>query len=280
MTLAEQSDRGASHQLRHRRGRHPQPAVVHSDDSGRVFQRLEQHFDQRRHSPISKSCSKASSRTIRTPPRFRTRFSPPSKPSNSSRCRPRTCRRNSAASRSGGIYNFTSKSGTNQFHGSVYSYLENTAFNAGIPFTDDGTGHHQNVVKHLADYGGTIGGPVWIPHVYDGHNKTFFFFNLERYRDREALYNGITTVPNAEFLAGNLSNNLAVTGTGISGPISRAGRSSRTRSTIPRPPLSIPAAGACCRCSPTTSSPAAASIPSRRRSWRSSPSPTSATICT
>jgi len=112
----------------------------------------------------------------------------------------------------GGIYNFTSKSGTNQFHGSAYSYIENTALNAGIPFTNDGTGHHQNVVKHLADYGGTIGGPVWIPKVYNGRNKTFFFFNLERYRDREALYNGIFTVPNAEYLAGNLSNNLLVTG--------------------------------------------------------------------
>jgi hypothetical protein len=112
----------------------------------------------------------------------------------------------------GGIYNFTSKSGTNQFHGSAYTYIENTAFNAGIPFTNDGTGHHQKVVKHLANYGGTIGGPVWIPKVYNGKNKTFFFFNLEKYRDREALYNGITTVPNAEFLAGNLSNNLLVTG--------------------------------------------------------------------
>jgi hypothetical protein len=112
----------------------------------------------------------------------------------------------------GGIYNFTSKSGTNQFHGSAYSYIENTAFNAGIPFTNDGTGHHQKVVKHLADYGFTIGGPVRIPKLYNGKNKTFFFFNLERYRDREALYNGITTVPNAEYLAGNLNNNLLVTG--------------------------------------------------------------------
>jgi hypothetical protein len=111
----------------------------------------------------------------------------------------------------GGIYNFTSKSGTNQFHGSAYSYIENTAFNAGIPFTNDGTGHHQNVVKHLANYGGTIGGPVWIPKVYNGRNKTFFFFNVEKYRDREALYNGITTVPNNEYLSGNLSNNLLVT---------------------------------------------------------------------
>ena len=112
----------------------------------------------------------------------------------------------------GGIYNFSSKSGTNQFHGSGYSYIENTAFNAGIPFTNDGTGHHQNVVKHLANYGGTIGGPVWIPKVYNGRNKTFFFFNVEKYRDREALYNGITTVPNTAYLSGNLSNNLLVTG--------------------------------------------------------------------
>jgi hypothetical protein len=112
----------------------------------------------------------------------------------------------------GGIYNFTSKSGTNQLHGSVYNYLENTVLNAGIPFTNDGTGKHVKVVKHLADYGFTIGGPVYIPKLYNGKNKTFFFFNLERYRDREALYNGIFTVPNNEYLAGNLSNNLAVTG--------------------------------------------------------------------
>ena len=79
----------------------------------------------------------------------------------------------------GGIYNFTSKSGTNQFHGSAYNYMENTILNAGIPFTNDGTGHHVKVVKHLADYGGTIGGPLWIPKVYNGKNKTFFFFNLE-----------------------------------------------------------------------------------------------------
>ncbi len=112
----------------------------------------------------------------------------------------------------GGIYNFTSKSGTNQFHGSAYNYMENTILNAGIPFTNDGTGHHVKVVKHLADYGGTIGGPLWIPKVYNGKNKTFFFFNLERYRDREALYAGITTVPNSAFLSGNLANNLLVTG--------------------------------------------------------------------
>src|SRR5215471_20633151 len=89
--------------------------------------------------------------------------------------------------------------------------MENTILNAGIPFTDDGKGHHVKVVKHLADYGGTFGGPVWIPKLYNGKNKTFFFFNLERYRDREALYAGITTVPNSAYLSGNLANNLLVT---------------------------------------------------------------------
>ena len=111
----------------------------------------------------------------------------------------------------GGVYNFTSKSGTNQLHGSAYMYFENTILNAGIPFTNDGKGKHIKVVKHLADYGGSLGGPVLIPRIYNGRNKTFFFFNMEKYRDRESLYAGTSTVPNSAYLAGNLSNNLAVT---------------------------------------------------------------------
>ena len=111
----------------------------------------------------------------------------------------------------GGVYNFTSKSGTNAFHGSAYLYFENTFLTAGIPFTNDGKGGHIKVVKHLADYGGSLGGPVLIPKLYSGKNKTFFFVNIEKYRDRESLYAGTSTVPNSAYLAGNLSNNLAVT---------------------------------------------------------------------
>ena len=110
----------------------------------------------------------------------------------------------------GGIFNFVSKSGTNKFHGSAYSYIQNTVFNAGIPFTDDGTGRHVQQVKHYADYGASLGGPVRIPRLYDGRNKTFFFFNLERYRDRRAAYNGVSTVPNSAMLAGDLSRMLTV----------------------------------------------------------------------
>ena len=49
-----------------------------------------------------------------------------------------------------------------------------------MPFTDNGRGRHVEIVKHLADGGFSVGGPVWIPKVYNGKNKTFFFFNWER----------------------------------------------------------------------------------------------------
>ena len=106
----------------------------------------------------------------------------------------------------GGLFNFTSRSGNNQYHGSVYSYVANEAFNAGIPFTDNGRGGHVRPSKKLYDYGASFGGPVWIPKVYQGKNRTFFFFNLERYRDRESLYNGIHTMPTDALLKGDLSS--------------------------------------------------------------------------
>ena len=123
----------------------------------------------------------------------------------------------------GGLYNFTSKSGTNNYHGSIYDYFENTFLNAGIPFTGgdfSGGAPQTKVVKHLDDYGFSVGGPLsifpgsntkWVPRFYNGKNKTFFFFNLEKYRDREFLYDGIDTVPNQSYLNGDLSNNLLVT---------------------------------------------------------------------
>ena len=105
-----------------------------------------------------------------------------------------------------GLFNFTSKSGTNQYHGSVYDYMQNTVFNSGLPFTDDGHGKHVRIVKHLGNGGFSIGGPVIIPKLYNGKNKTFFFFSWEKYRDRETLYNGITTVPQSALAAGDFSS--------------------------------------------------------------------------
>ena len=106
----------------------------------------------------------------------------------------------------GGLFNFTSRSGNNQFHGSAYGYMVNEALNAGIPFTNNGAGEHVRPAKRLWDYGFSLGGPVRIPKVYNGKNRTFFFFNLERYRDRESLYNGIHTMPTDALMRGDLSS--------------------------------------------------------------------------
>ena len=60
----------------------------------------------------------------------------------------------------GGLFNFTMKSGTNQFHGSAYDYFVNEALNAGTPFTDDGKGHLLRPRQRRNDYGFSLGGPV------------------------------------------------------------------------------------------------------------------------
>ena len=78
----------------------------------------------------------------------------------------------------GAVVNRVTKSGTNSFHGSVYDYLVNEALNASQPYTGLKNKVRQN------DYGFTLGGPVWIPKVYDGKNKTFFFFSFEQFRQK------------------------------------------------------------------------------------------------
>ena len=94
------------------------------------------------------------------------------------------------------VLNVTMKSGTNAFHGSVYDYFVNEDLNAGYPFSISG-GPAATAGGDLGkyrprnrrnDYGGTIGGPVWIPKIYNGHNKTFFFFNLEQFRESYGLF--------------------------------------------------------------------------------------------
>jgi len=73
------------------------------------------------------------------------------------------------------IGSFSVKSGTNELHGSVYEYIRNSALDA-----TNWLAKHNNTVQRLAkkqnEFGATIGGPVVIPHLYNGHDKTFFFF--------------------------------------------------------------------------------------------------------
>ena len=116
----------------------------------------------------------------------------------------------------GGYLNFTMKSGTNQYHGSGYDYFVNNALNAGLPFsancnvqnncaTNINSGHIKNAVRRN-DYGFTLGGPVRIPKVYNGKDKTFFFFNFEQFRQTTVTNNGIATMPIAPYLTGNFAS--------------------------------------------------------------------------
>lgn len=81
----------------------------------------------------------------------------------------------------GGVFSMVLKSGTNQLHGDVYDYLLNNALNARNPFTSiSSTGQLVAVPAiHYNDFGGTLGGPVVIPHVYNGKDKTFFFVSMD-----------------------------------------------------------------------------------------------------
>jgi hypothetical protein len=80
----------------------------------------------------------------------------------------------------GGQFSFTTRSGTNQIHGTAFDYLRNNFFDANDWFNDNLkepiTALRQN------DFGGTLGGPVFLPKVYDGTNKSFFFFSYEGLR--------------------------------------------------------------------------------------------------
>ena len=100
---------------------------------------------------------------------------------------------------SNGVVNFVSKSGTNELHGSAFMFLRNEALNArGFTF---GPGTRQ--IRRQINPGGSIGGPVYIPNVFDGRNKAFFFFALENAHFKGGSPSNLITVPINEFRNGD-----------------------------------------------------------------------------
>jgi hypothetical protein len=77
-----------------------------------------------------------------------------------------------------GDVTFTTKSGGNQFHGSLFEYLQNDALDADI------YGFSQKAPKRFNTFGGSLGGPVTIPKLYKGRDRTFFFVDYEGNRKR------------------------------------------------------------------------------------------------
>lgn len=109
----------------------------------------------------------------------------------------------------GGMFTFAMRSGTNKFHGSLYEYFTNEKLDASVPFgTFDAKGNalpHAKPKSRKNDYGGLIAGPVWIPKIYDGHNKTFFAFNYEGFRNVTSLAGSVKSVPTEAFRNGDFS---------------------------------------------------------------------------
>ena len=100
----------------------------------------------------------------------------------------------------GAMINMVTKSGTNQYHGTAYDYITNEALNSHQPYTGV-----RNIVKQH-DFGYTVGGPVWFPKLYDGRNKTFFFWSYERFRNKNINTSNNTTVPIPAYRTGDFSN--------------------------------------------------------------------------
>jgi hypothetical protein len=145
--------------------------------------------------------------------------------------------------RSGGaVFSVVLKSGTNQLHGNVYEYGRNSYFNARNPFTSiSSTGQiiPQDQLRYN-DFGGTLGGPVVIPHLYNGRNKTFFFFSW----DESILHlNGsqVFDVPTPAELRGDFSEDPNTAEYGIWDPTTTIGPASD--GTFQRTAFGTPAAG-------------------------------------
>jgi Carboxypeptidase regulatory-like domain/TonB dependent receptor len=105
----------------------------------------------------------------------------------------------------GTVVNMVSRSGTNQFHGDLYETLQNSVLNANDFFAN--SAGRPLVPSRQNLFGGTLGGPILIPHVYNGHNKTFFFFSQEWTKETSQITT-LETHPTALQLQGNFSQTL------------------------------------------------------------------------
>jgi hypothetical protein len=95
----------------------------------------------------------------------------------------------------GGQFSFATRSGTNDFHASVFDYLRNNFFDANDWFND----YYGDPIPALRqnDFGGTLGGPILVPRAYNGRDKTFFFASYEGLRLTQPQAASIQYVPDS-----------------------------------------------------------------------------------
>jgi hypothetical protein len=99
----------------------------------------------------------------------------------------------------GGITSFTMKSGTNQFHGTAFEFLRNEKLDARGFFPSTRAPAKQN------EWGGTIGGPLTIPKVYNGKDKTFWFASFDQFYRRGGALGGLNTLPTPNMTRGDFT---------------------------------------------------------------------------
>jgi hypothetical protein len=109
----------------------------------------------------------------------------------------------------GGVFNTYLKSGSNDLHGSAFGYIRETEWLANNFFSN--RAGQARINQPFRNYGGSIGGPIRIPKLYDGRNKTFFWISGEAYRQTEAAGTRLA-VPTAGERIGDFSASKTRTG--------------------------------------------------------------------
>jgi hypothetical protein len=106
-----------------------------------------------------------------------------------------------------GAVTFNMASGTNSLHGDAFEILRNQLFDSAgfFPIRFGNDGKPEAPIDQQNNYGFTVGGPVWIPKLYNGKNRTFFHFTWDRFKQNQAQTN-IGTVPTAAMKGGDFSN--------------------------------------------------------------------------
>lgn len=102
----------------------------------------------------------------------------------------------------GATVNIITKSGTNQIHGALFEFNRNNFFSQYYDPINQKSISAPRLNRN--QFGANIGGPVWLPHLYDGHNKTFFFFNWESGRNLAGNTATGAIVPTSDERTGNL----------------------------------------------------------------------------
>lgn len=107
---------------------------------------------------------------------------------------------------SGAYISAVTKSGTNQLHGSAFEFLRNKAVNATNFFSPVVGGRKLDDGLKRNQFGGTLGGPVVLPKLYNGRDKSFFFFSYQGTRQRQVPITAQIVVPTVAMRGGDFSS--------------------------------------------------------------------------